>query len=88
MLVAWIQAGIFELVGPNRAVQIFGIKLVGINAENVKKLLFSLMFIAVSLCLSAGLKRLSALLLQGSHENYRFWTAQAVQVFTALLVTI
>ncbi|WDT76381.1 MAG: hypothetical protein MPW16_04025 [Candidatus Manganitrophus sp.] len=33
-----------RLVGPNRAVEIFGVKLVGVNAENAKKLLFSLLF--------------------------------------------
>jgi hypothetical protein len=32
-----------RLVGPNRAVEIFGIRLVGINAENGKKLLMTLL---------------------------------------------
>ena len=36
----WIQ-----LVGPNRAVQVFGVKLVGVNASNGNKVLFSLAFI-------------------------------------------
>lgn len=35
----WLQ-----LVGPTQAVEILGVKLVGINAENGKKLLFSLAF--------------------------------------------
>jgi small-conductance mechanosensitive channel len=83
-----IQSAIFELVGPNRAVQIFGIRLVGINAENGKKLLFSLVFILLGLCFSAGFKSLSSLLLRRLHERHRFWTAQAVQVFTALALVV
>ena len=37
---------IIQLVGPHHVVQIFGVKLVGVNADNGKKLLFSLVFIA------------------------------------------
>ena len=36
---------VFRLVGPSRAVEILGVKLVGVNAENGKKLLFTLVFI-------------------------------------------
>ena len=35
-----------RLVGPERAVELFGVRLVGLNAENGKKLLFTLVFIA------------------------------------------
>ena len=34
--------GFFQLVGPQRTVQFFGIRLVGVNAENGKKLFTSL----------------------------------------------
>ena len=40
----WIR-----LVGPNRAVEILGVKLVGVNAENGNKLVFSLLFILLVL---------------------------------------
>lgn len=32
-----------RLVGPNRAVEIFGVRFVGVNAESGKKLLFALL---------------------------------------------
>ena len=40
------------LVGPNRAVEILGVRLVGINAENGIKLLFTIAFITLVLLLS------------------------------------
>jgi hypothetical protein len=38
---------IIQLVGPHRAVQLFDVTLVGVNAENGKKLLFSVVFLLV-----------------------------------------
>jgi hypothetical protein len=40
---------IADLVWPNRALAIFGVKLVGANADNAKKLLFTLVFLLVVL---------------------------------------
>ena len=33
---------VFELVGKERTVQLFGIKLVGVNGDNAKKLLITI----------------------------------------------
>jgi small-conductance mechanosensitive channel len=78
----------FELVGPNKAVQLFGVKLVGFNAENGGKLLFSLAFLALLLLLNGALRRVSSALLQDLPERYRFWTRQAIQVFSALTLVV
>ncbi len=48
----------FELVGPQRAVQFFGVRLVGVNAETGRKLLLSLLAIAVVTLLARGLQAL------------------------------
>lgn len=45
-MIGWIQ-----LVGPRETVEIFGVRLVGFNAENGRKLLFSIVFIAAALIL-------------------------------------
>lgn len=47
---------LIRLVGPAQAVEIFGIRLVGATVENGKKLLFTLIFIAVVLLLRALLR--------------------------------
>lgn len=48
-----------RFVGPNRALELFGVKLVGINAENGRKLLFSIAFVIVMLLINAALHRLA-----------------------------
>ena len=40
-----------RIVPPNGAVEIFGVKLVGVTAENGMKLLFSLAFVVLTLLL-------------------------------------
>lgn len=78
-----------RLVGPNRAVEILGVKLVGINAENGKKLLFTIAFILLALLLGRILRRLTGGLLRGQrNERVVFWTRQAIQLFTAAFVLL
>lgn len=79
---------VIELVGPNHSVALFGVKLVGINAENGSKFLLSLALIAVVLLLGWLLRSLTSLVLSGVAERYRFWTRQAIQVLTALVLII
>jgi small-conductance mechanosensitive channel len=81
---------ILQFVGESRALQLFGVKLLGFNAENGKKLLFTLAFIAVVLLLSAGVKRLVQIFIRGDIDDVhrRFWTTQGVKVFTAVLLII
>jgi small-conductance mechanosensitive channel len=79
---------IVELVGPNRAVQLFGVKLVGVNAENGAKLLFSLCFLAFLLLLNTVARRITAAVLRHHAERYRFWTIQAIHVGSALLLIV
>ena len=85
---ALLQQQIVDLVGPNSAVQLFGVKLVGVNAENGGKLLFTLGFLAVLLLVTSAIKRIAARVLRGQHENYRFWTRQAIQVGSALIFVL
>lgn len=45
-----------QIVGPNHALQRFGVKLVGVNAESGKKLLFSIVLIVFLSLLGRGLR--------------------------------
>jgi small-conductance mechanosensitive channel len=78
---------IVDLVGPNRALAIFGVKLVGANAENAKKLLFTLIFIVLVVLLTKGLRALTrrALYMRGK-ERVEFWSRQGLNLFGALLL--
>ena len=80
---------IFRLVGPEQAVELFGARLVGINAENLKKLVITLVFIALVLLLGAFARWLSSRVLGGrDRERAKFWTRQAIKLATAVLMIL
>jgi len=78
----------FELVGPNHAVSIFGIKLVGVNAENGLKLLFSIVLVVVMVLLSRLMRRLTRLAHDARKKRTAFWARQAVGLTIAVLTVI
>ena len=81
------MGNVIRLVGPNRAVEIFGVKLVGVNAENGLKLVFTLGFIALVLLLGRGLQVLTRMLLRGrGDERAQFWARQGVRLVTAVML--
>ncbi|HEY5314194.1 MAG TPA: mechanosensitive ion channel domain-containing protein, partial [Pirellulales bacterium] len=80
----WIR-----FVGPTHALEIAGIKLVGLNAQNGGKLLFSLLYVVVVLVLSRLLRWLARLVLRGrAHERVKFWIGQGINLTTAVLTVI
>jgi small-conductance mechanosensitive channel len=79
----------FRLVGPEQAVELFGVRLVGINAENLTKLVFTLIFIALLLLLGSLARWLSNRVLGGrEREQAKFWTRQAIKLATAVLMIL
>lgn len=69
-------------------VQIFGVKLVGVNAVNGKKLLFTLAFILILYALRWLLRGGIALAIRGREGPAKFWSRQGVNLFVALLTII
>lgn len=76
-----------RLVGRNRAVEIFGIRLVGFNAENGGKLLFTLTFIALVLLAGHLLRSFASRLFRGPDERVAFWTRQGISL-ASLRITV
>jgi small-conductance mechanosensitive channel len=69
--------------------EIYGIRLVGINEANGIKLLLTLAFIAIVLIVRFTLTGLSRLILPGLHnERARFWIRQTISIIAALLSII
>ncbi len=80
----WIR-----LVGPNRAVEILGVKLVGVNAENGNKLVFSLLFILLVLLLGRAARAGAQVFLSRRRDlHIAFWTRQAIRLSTAVLLIL
>ena len=69
---------------------LFGIRFVGLNAENGRKLLLTLGVIFAVMLLRWLLRALARFVVHGSEEQrrQRFWTHQAISLFCALLILI
>src|SRR4051812_4808014 len=78
-----------QFVGPNGAMQLLGVRLVGVNAANGKKLLLTLVFLAVMWMVSHALRYAAAKLIRGrSGKRVGFWTRQAIQLATTIVQII
>ncbi len=70
---------------------LLGIDWVGVNADNGRKLLLSLIFIAVLLMVSWGLRALVGLLVARSTSatiQVKFWTRQGISLLTAVVLIL
>jgi small-conductance mechanosensitive channel len=80
---------LFHLIGPNQTVQILGVRLVGVNAENGRKLVITLLFLAIVWLASSGLRLLTRPLTgDRAGKRIQFWTRQVIQLGTAVLQCI
>jgi small-conductance mechanosensitive channel len=81
--------GWVELVGPERAVQLFGIRLVGLNAITGRKILLSIIAIAVVMLLARALGALARRVLRGDrYVAVRFWWRQSIRIGTGILTVL
>ncbi len=78
-----------RLVGHNQALELFGVKLVGANAENGRKLLFTLVLVLLLVGLNRLLQLVLTRVLHGRAEpRTEFWTRQAVRILTVFLFIV
>ncbi len=80
----WIQ-----LVGPDRTLQIFDVRLVGLNALNLQRLLFTIVALVVIWALGSALRRLARITTRHREGvRARFLAQQAVQIVTGILLLL
>lgn len=80
---------VVTLVGPNQALQVFGVRLVGMNAENAKKLVFTVLFVFIVFALSRLTRRIARGILKGRRwERTYFWSRQGINLVTALFLVL
>ncbi len=78
-----------RLVGPNRALELFGVKFVGVNAENGRKLLLTIAYVTLVLLLGRGARALVRRVQPGRQDpRVGFWARQLVSLTTALLLLV
>ncbi len=80
-----MRSPVVEFVGPARNLQIFGVKLLGIDAQNGHKLLFSLLFLLVIYLLGRGLRLLARATPALIKNRFAFWTRQGISLVVFLL---
>lgn len=80
---------IIQLVGPNQAVEILGIRLVGINLVNGMKLLVTAGFVVAVLLVGRLLRGLARWALHGHrHDRARFWLRQGISLLVATVLVL
>lgn len=75
---------VIKVAGPEHGLQIGGVKLLGFNATNAHKLLFTVILLA-SLYLLSKILRGVATAFGGDRERAAFWTRQGVSLTTFIL---
>ena len=75
-------------VGPNNAVQLFGVKLVGINADNGLKLLFTIILLALGIGLARFAQRFIRRSITADYNRAGFWARQGVSLAAAVIILI
>jgi len=80
---------IVQLAGPDRTVELLGVRLIGLNADTGRKLLMSVAVLVVAWALGRGLKALIRAS-QRRHRDVRarFWSTHAVSIGTTIVVSL
>lgn len=80
---------VISLVGPKHTLQIFGIRMLGVDYENGKKLLFSIVFVVIVYLIAKGLHWAAHKVAAGpKQKRIAFWTRQGISIVMAIITII
>jgi small-conductance mechanosensitive channel len=82
------MGGILQFVGPNGAIQLFGVKLVGLTAENGRKAIFTIVLIVIVSLVAWLLGKLASLVVTRKSARAAFWIRQGIHVFLAAITVM
>jgi small-conductance mechanosensitive channel len=77
-----------RLVGPNSVVEVLGVRLVGVNAENGIKLLFSLSFMVAVVLGGRALRQMARRLSRTQDRPVGFWADQGLKLASAVILIL
>ncbi len=80
-----MQSQWFDLVGPSRNVQLFGIRMLGVDEHNGRKLLFTLVFFGLLYLISKALRAIFHTDYDKDSHQITFWTRQGISLVTFVL---
>src|SRR5438309_1292804 len=73
-----------QFVGPKHSLEIFGLRMVGLNAENGKKFLFSIVLL-VGVWFFGRFLKWATKPMKRTNERRAFWIRQAISIAVALV---
>ena len=73
-----------QFVGPDQSLQVFGIRLLGLDVLTARKLLFTVCFFLLLCLVSALFRALAKAVAAHKSRKTVFWTRQAVSLVTFL----
>lgn len=80
---------IIQFVGPERTLELFGVRLVGVNFETGKKLLFSVVFVVAVYLIGSLLRAvLSRRTWNDRTKRVAFWTRQGIAIGLSVLTVV
>lgn len=80
---------VIEVAGPRRAVEILGVELVGVNAENGRKIVLTIVFVLLVLLLGRLLRAAAGVVLRRRRDaRLAFWWRQGIGVMTGVVMLI
>jgi small-conductance mechanosensitive channel len=82
------QVTILPLILLAQALEIFGVRFVGVSVENAKKFFLTAIYVATVFILARILRALATWILRGRHERIVFWVRQAIQILTTILLLL
>jgi small-conductance mechanosensitive channel len=80
-----MSAPILQFVGPAQNVDLFGIRLLGVDAHNGRKVLVTIVFFLLLFLISKGLRAVAHTRYNRSAHRITFWTRQGISLVTFLL---
>jgi small-conductance mechanosensitive channel len=76
---------IFQVVGADHTIKIFGIKLLGVDMQNGRKLLVTLVFFGLLYLISKALRAVAHTHYSREAHRFTFWTRQGISLVTFVL---
>jgi small-conductance mechanosensitive channel len=78
----------FELTGPEHSITFLGVRLVGLNAANAKKILFSIIFVAAVILIGRVLRWVARRGEPAGSARTAFWTRQGISIAVTTLTVV
>jgi hypothetical protein len=79
---------VIDFSGPNGSLEMFGVNLVGVNAENMRKVAMTAAVLIIVPLIGWGISKLVQLTGRVTSRRAAFWTKQGTSLIVAILIIL